>query len=273
VPDFDPIAIEEHEKSAWESSAHIYADTGGVLTALSGQAELAVGFGEIDSECRVLDLGCGPGQLTEALSSVAGAIEGVDFADNMIDVAQRTFPDLTFQVANGEELPFEDSAFDVVVVNYTAHHFARPESVFREVLRTLKPQGRVVIIHPVQSEQPGFGSFAAAISEVLQPEEVPGGPLLNVADPSEYITILTACGFDGARCERIVKPAYMTDLSQLLDLGWKMTGLADQPKDIQARIRSGTIARAEKYRTSDGGYQFPDVVLVAVGQVKTSDVR
>lgn len=265
MTEFNPAEIEKHEKSAWEASAEIYAETGGTLTALSGQAELAVDFGEIDRDCHVLELGCGPGQLTEALSKVAGTVEGVDFAENMIRVAQQTYPDLAFQVANGEELPFGDSAFDVVVVNYTAHHLARPERVFAEILRTLTPGGRLVVVHPIQSEQASFGSFAAAVSDVLPPEEIPGGPLLNVADPGEYVALLTGCGYSNARCERVVKPVGMTDLSQLLDFGWKMTGLADQPQDVQATIRAGTIERASRYRAPDGSYQFPDVVLVAVG--------
>jgi hypothetical protein len=58
----------------------------------------------------------------------------------------------------------------------------------------------------------------------------------------------------------------MANLNQLLDLGWKMTGLTMQPQDIQARIRAGTVARAAEYKTADGGYHFPDVVLVAVGK-------
>ncbi|MFB3103797.1 MAG: hypothetical protein ACE1ZA_02615, partial [Pseudomonadales bacterium] len=58
----------------------------------------------------------------------------------------------------------------------------------------------------------------------------------------------------------------MTDLNQILDVGWTMTGLAEQPQDIQATIRAGTVMRAEEYKTADGGYHFPDVVLVAVGQ-------
>ena len=265
MPEFNPAEIEKHEKSAWESSAEIYAATGGTLTALSGQAELAVAFGEIDKNCHVLELGCGPGQLTQALVKVAGTVEGVDFAENMILVAQQTYPDLTFQVANGEELPFEGSVFDVVVVNYTAHHLARPERVFSEVLRALTPGGRLVIVHPIQSEQASFGSFAAALAEVLPPEEIPGGPLLNVADPAEYVDLLADCGYSNARCERVVKPTDMADLNQLLDVGWKMTGLADQPQDVQATIRAGTIERASRYEAPDGSYQFPDVVLVAVG--------
>ena len=76
MPDFDPAAIEEHEMSAWQSSAEIYAQTGGVFTALSGQVELVTAFGEIDQRCRVLDLGCGPGQLTDAISRVADAVQG-----------------------------------------------------------------------------------------------------------------------------------------------------------------------------------------------------
>ncbi len=132
----------------------------------------------------------------------------------------------------------------------------------------LKSGGRIVIVHPIQSEQAGFGSFASALAEVLPPEEIPGGPLLNIADPAEYETLLSTCGYSNARCEKIVKPVDMNDLNQLLDVGWKMTGLATQPQDVQARIRSGTVARAEQYKTADGGYRFPDVVLVAVGQKK-----
>ena len=36
----DPLEVERHEKSTWETAANIYADTAGLLTALSGQAEL-----------------------------------------------------------------------------------------------------------------------------------------------------------------------------------------------------------------------------------------
>jgi ubiquinone/menaquinone biosynthesis C-methylase UbiE len=265
MSEYDPLEVEQHEKSTWESVAEIYTNTAAMLTALSGQFEIVVEFGLIDQKSRVLDLGCGPGQLTDALSKVAGQVEGVDFAEQMIGVAQRTFPHLTFQVANGEQLPYDDSTFDVVVCNYTAHHFARPEVVFREILRALKPGGRVVIIHPIQTEQAGWGSFAEALCEELPPEALPGGPLLDVADPRGYETLLSRCGYADAHCERKVKPVTFPEIDQLLDAGWKVCGLNDQPQEIQDRIRAGTIGRAAKYKRPDGGYSFPDVVLVATG--------
>lgn len=262
----DPLEVERHEKSTWEAAASIYADTAGLLTALSGQAELISEFGEIAHDSRVLDLGCGPGQLSDALSRVAGEVRGVDFAEPMVAAAQRSFPHLTFQVANGEQLPYDDSIFDVAVCNYTAHHLARPEVVFREMLRVLRPGGRVVIIHPIQAEQACWGSFAEALCEELPPEELPGGLLLEVADPHDYETVLSQCGYVNAHCERRVKPVAFSRIEQLLDAGWTVCGLGDQPQEIQDRIRAGTIKRAAKYQRPDGGYSFPDVVLVATGR-------
>jgi ubiquinone/menaquinone biosynthesis C-methylase UbiE len=212
VPEYDPLEVEHHEQSTWESAADIYADTAGLLTARSGQSELAIEFGEIEQGNRVLDLGCGPGQLTVALSNFAGAAEGVDFSENMIRVARSAYPDLNFQVANGEQLPFEDSTFDVVVCNYTAHHFARPDDVFREVLRTLKPGGRVVVIHPIQAEQASWGSFAEELCEVLAPEQLPSGPLVDIDDAEAYESLLSRCGYANVRCEKRVKPVVIPDI-------------------------------------------------------------
>jgi len=230
------------------------------------QAELATEFGRITRADHLLDLGCGPGILTDALSRVAGEAEGVDFAANMIRVARRRFPDLRFQVANGEELPFGDSHFDVTVCNYTAHHFARPERVFREILRTLKPDGRVIVIHPIQAGQMSWGSFAEALAEVLPPEELPGGPLLATADPEDFERLLSHCGYSVVRAERRVKPLVMPNIDQLWEAGFRIAGLQDQPPEIQDQIRTGTFARAAKFRESDGSYRFPDAVLVATAQ-------
>ena len=265
MSEYDPLEVERREKSTWEYVADFYANTVAFGTTLSGQFELVVEFGLIDHDSHVLDLGCGPGQLTDALSKIAGEVEGVDFAEQMIVVAQRLYPHLTFQVANGEQLPYDDRTFDVIVCNYTAHHFARPEAVFIEILRALKPGGRVVVIHPLQAETASWSSFAEALYEELPPEALPAGPLLNITDGQDYETLLSRCGYANAHCERKVKPVVYSEIDRLLDAGWKIGGLKDQPQEIQNRIRAGAIERAAKYKGPDGGYSFPDVVLVATG--------
>ena len=61
----NPSEIENHEKNTWESTAEIYAESVGIITALSGRTQLIHEYGGINENCCILDLGCGPGQLTD----------------------------------------------------------------------------------------------------------------------------------------------------------------------------------------------------------------
>jgi ubiquinone/menaquinone biosynthesis C-methylase UbiE len=66
----------------------------------------------------------------------------VDFAPEMIRVARERFPAVNFVEANCEKVPFDDKSFDAVVSCFGALHFERPDKVFGEALRILKPGGR-----------------------------------------------------------------------------------------------------------------------------------
>jgi SAM-dependent methyltransferase len=183
----------------------------------------------------------------------------------MIEIAKMRFPHLEFKVADAEDVPYNDNEFDVVVCNYTAHHFARPQVVFEEALRVLKPGGRFAVVMPIQSEQKCFGAFFASATEELPPEGVPGGPLLNANDPAEVGSLMEAAGFNDIAAEKRVKPIQLENIDLLLKTGWSLFGLDDQPQDMQERIRIKTIQRAEPYKQPDGTYDFPDVVIVASG--------
>ena len=263
MPEYTPKEVEHFEKSSFETMADIHAETIGVLTALSGQTEIAIEFGKIDKGSHVLELGCGPGQLTHALSEVAENVQGVDFAPNMIKAAQMAFPDLTFQIANGEKLPFTDSTFDVVVCNYTAFHLARPEVVFTEVLRTLTPSGHLVIIGPTQDKNFLFGAFRGALNAELPSFQLPRGPLSSTG-PEGYVSLLSQCGYTNVQWELREKPLIIIDMDKLLQ--GITVDLHDQPEEIQDRIRAGTKDRSAGYQQPDGTYNFPDAVLVVTGQ-------
>jgi SAM-dependent methyltransferase len=96
--------------------------------------------------CRVLDVGCGPGTILGQLVRAYG-VEGVgiDPSSKMIEAARRETPETDqFHVARAEQLPFEDASFDAGLARWVVHHIDRP-TAFGEVLRVLRPGGRLVI--------------------------------------------------------------------------------------------------------------------------------
>ena len=95
---------------------------------------------------RVLDVGCGTGQLAAALVTEARAkVWGVDASDEMVAVARATVPDgVGIRNAFAEHLPFRDSWFDRVTMALVVHLVDRGASL-AEIRRVVEPEGRVAI--------------------------------------------------------------------------------------------------------------------------------
>ncbi|MDP2105460.1 MAG: methyltransferase domain-containing protein, partial [Desulfobulbaceae bacterium] len=102
---------------------------------------------------RILDIGCGTGTLTLLAAkhlTVTGNATGIDAATKMIAIArnkaeQQGIP-ARFEHAVAEALPFNDSAFTLVVSSMFCHHIdlELKRLAFREMLRVLAPGGRLV---------------------------------------------------------------------------------------------------------------------------------
>ncbi|MFF4618783.1 class I SAM-dependent methyltransferase [Nonomuraea jabiensis] len=100
---------------------------------------------------RVLDVGCGTGYLSRILAPVvtpSGHVTGVDPSPAMIDYATRHAPaNCTYVEGAGQDLPFPDGSFDLVISSLAVHHIpadARPEAL-RQMFRVLRPGGRLLI--------------------------------------------------------------------------------------------------------------------------------
>jgi SAM-dependent methyltransferase len=96
---------------------------------------------------RVLDLGCGEGATLYHLGAPAGAV-GVDLFPRKIAFAQAMLPQCRFVAASVYELPFENAAFDQLIVRDLIHHLEDPGRFIDECARVLAPGGRIDILEP-----------------------------------------------------------------------------------------------------------------------------
>jgi len=92
---------------------------------------------------RVLDVGCGTGDLTQTLAATGAKTLGLDASNDMVSEARRKHPQLEFVVGDGQALSF-DGEFDAVFSNATLHWMPRADAVASGIFRALKPGGRFV---------------------------------------------------------------------------------------------------------------------------------
>lgn len=107
--------------------------------------QLGLSEGNVAST-EVLDGGCGHGALVYTLAKLgAKQVTGIDFEPSQPTEAFAIFPHAQFVKASLLALPFADGSFDLVASNGVLHHTEHPEKGFSELVRVLRPKGRIVI--------------------------------------------------------------------------------------------------------------------------------
>ncbi len=253
----DPDAVVQAERATWTRSAPIYAEHTAQLT--SHAVNHLLDAAQLTSDSRALEVACGPGHITAMMADTGAAVTGVDLVPAMIETARTRHPGIEFIEANAEQLPFADDAFDVVLVNFSIHHFARPAVVCTEIRRVLTPGGRFVFAGPI--EQFGFGAFIAGLTAHHSMAALAHGPLYLEATRDDYENLVKDAGFTSYDVAVYQLTLRLPILEPLLQTGWEMCELSELPQDTQNKIRETTIQRAEQYRTGNG-YAFPDRIVV-----------
>ena len=118
--------------------------------------EKAILLAEIKPVDKVLDVGCGTGNLAIAVKKLAGdkgEVFGIDPAAEMIEFASNKATkaklDIKFRIGAIENIPFPDNYFDVVLSTLMIHHLPGDElklKGFSEIHRVLKPRGILLVV-------------------------------------------------------------------------------------------------------------------------------
>lgn len=199
----------------WESHAQWWIDgfTAGADPEYTEQI-LPLAADELAGARRVLDVGCGDGQISRLVAALDGVqvAVGVDPTWNQISVAAERGGASGFASAFADELPFADDSFDAVVACLVFEHIDEVDRAIAEVARVLQPGGRFCFFlnHPLlQTPESGWID-----DQVMEPPEQYWriGPYLVEAETIEEVELGVHIRFIHRPLSRYVNALAANDL-------------------------------------------------------------
>jgi ubiquinone/menaquinone biosynthesis C-methylase UbiE len=221
----------------------------------------------------VLDVATGPGEPALTIAAAvgpAGKVTGIDPIPAMVDSARRAaermgLANTHFEVASADHLPFPDAAFDAVVPRFGAMFFTSPVDDIRELLRVLKPGGKLALaVWGSLETNPFFHTLQYVVDEFAPPTPPDA---FRFAAPGVLRDILAQAGA-ASPSEHLLKFTIHAPLSpeEFLTLRTEMSEatrqkLAQLPPDQLAEAKRRILAALLPYSTPDG-MRFPSEVLI-----------
>jgi trans-aconitate 2-methyltransferase len=137
---------------------------------------------------RIIDLGCGSGQLTARIAHSGAAVTGIDASPEMIAAARANFPEIEFHIADAASFTVPNPV-DAVFSNAALHWVRDAHGAVQAVARALKPGGRFVF------EMGGAGNIRELMKTI---REVAGEIEMPWYFPTigEYAALLEAHGLE-----------------------------------------------------------------------------
>jgi ubiquinone/menaquinone biosynthesis C-methylase UbiE len=266
----------------WSESAPYWEKYRAVIREMSAPVTQAlIEDAGITSCSAVLDVATGTGEPALSIADLVGPegkVVGTDAVPEMVEAARREgsrrkLQNASFEVAFSESLPFLDNTFDAAVSRFGVMFFPSPVDCVRDILRVLKPSGRIAMAVWHFAER---NPFDYTVSEVVERYVESAAPTLaspdmfRFAKPGELLAVLVRAGAT-ATSERLLRFSIRASIS--VEDFWTLrsemseklrTKLALLSKPQMAELKREVIKAISAY-SSESGISFPSEVLIVSG--------
>ena len=205
---------------------------------------------------RIIDLGCGVGQLSAQIAAQGCDVIGIDADAEMIATARRKYPDIQFICAAGEDFAVDKLA-DAVFSNAALHWMKQPEPVIASVARALRPGGRFIAeMGAHRNVMTITEALYQALAEQLVAREAVDFPWY-FPRTGAYVSLLEAGGFDVTHLHYFSRPTPLDNCPNGLSDWIRMFGqsfLAAAPSDGKAQLMARAEELCRDHLCTDGGW-------------------
>lgn len=216
---------------------------------------------------RVLDVGCGPGELAELLHERHAQMVGLDASPAMLKLALRHAPGGSWVLGEAEALPFRSASFAQVVSNLGILHAADPARALADAARVLRSEGTLVWSGWDASGQDRIAPLQAGMSLVEGAAESPPfhAVRLTLERARELTSSVPSLRDVQARVFRWSLPFadfeeyWTSQVNGTVVQGGKVRALATDQAD---RVREGARAALERFRVDPSGYRIPTAAWI-----------
>lgn len=228
---------------------------------------------------QVLDVGCGPGWMSEYLARCGYWVTGIDVSPDMVRIARERVdaiegpvgegiePQAEFHAMHVREMPWR-SRFDAAILYDTMHHFDDELETLQIIRSTLVPGGLLYLDEGVRPE-PGSEGEQTLVEEMRA-----FGTLESPFDPEYLAAIVEEAGF--VHLQRFLVVDELIDLARSKEAFDRLAKRARRPDTntlvAQNPAGSGQEGFAARIEIHEGPRELPDelVVTLAVSNIGTA---
>ena len=160
----------------------------------------------------ILDLGCGTGQLTQAIAETGAIVAGIDADADMIAAAQTHYPHLSFAVGDARDFQVPQPV-DSIFSNATLHWVKPPKQAVQAIVKALKPGGKFV------AELGGKGNVEKIVSAVEVARQQTNLSPWYFPSLGDYVHLLERHGLEVISAALIDRPTPLNEGERGLKIG------------------------------------------------------